>query len=341
MTMLIKIEKIEPQLCFDIEVEGTNCFFANGILAHNSNGGIIRKVGGTAEDIYFQSRERVLSIESDNAGFCFWGHSIRNELNEMFNRIEKVCPGKTGYVQVFGEWAGGNIQKGVGITGLDKFFMVFGIRISEDAECTIWEPKAVYDEVFKFEIHPSIYDKYFFKTWKLEIDFNNPALMQNELVRITDEVEKDCPLARYFKPNAEMGSLIGEGVVWVVDAGQDCGFDASSVMFKVKGSLHSVSKVRTVASVDVEKVKSIADFVEYAVTENRLEQMFQKAQELQLEMSTKSTGAFLRLVQADVIKEEQDTMVASQIEPKDIGGQVATKSREFWFKKLEEAVKLV
>lgn len=336
MTTLIKIEKIQPQLCFDIEVEDTNCFFANGILAHNSNGGIIRKVGGTAEDIYFQSRERVLSIESDNAGFCFWGHSIRNELSEMFDRIEKACPGKTGYVQVFGEWAGGSIQKGVGVTGLDKFFMVFGIRISEDAECTTWEPKVVYDEVFKFEIHPSIYDKYFFKTWKLEIDFNNPALMQNELVRITDEVEKDCPMARYFKPNAEMGSLIGEGVVWVVEEGQDCGFDVSSVMFKVKGAAHSVSKVKTVASVDVEKVKSIADFVEYAVTENRLEQMFQKAQELQLEMSTKSTGAFLRLVSADVIKEELDTMVASQIEPKDIGGQVATKSREFWFKKLEE-----
>lgn len=307
---------------------------------HGSNGGIIRKVGGGVEDIYFQSRERVLSIESDNAGFCFWGHSIRNELNEMFNRIEKACPGKTGYVQVFGEWAGGSIQKGVGVTGLDKFFMVFGIRISEDAECTTWEPKAVYDEVFKFEIHPSIYDKYFFKTWKLKIDFNCPGLMQNELVRITEEVEKDCPVARYFKPNAEMGSLIGEGAVWVIEEGQDCGFDVSSVMLKVKGEKHSVSKVRTVASVDVEKVKSIADFVEYAVTENRLEQMFQKAQELQLELSTKSTGTFLRLVQADVIKEELDTMVASQIEPKDIGSQVATKSREFWFKKLEEAVKL-
>lgn len=303
---------------------------------HGSNGAAVRKVGGTADDIYFQSRERVLSLESDNAGFWFWGNSIRTELNEMFNRIEKACPGKTGYVQVFGEWAGGSIQKGVGVTGLDKFFMVFGIRISEDAECTAWEPKSVYDEVFKFEVHPSVFDKYFFKTWKIEVDFANPGLVQNEFVRITEEVEKDCPVARYFKPNAEIGSLIGEGVVWVVADGQDPGFDVSSLMFKVKGEKHAVSKVKTLASVDVEKVKSIADFVDYAVTENRLEQMFQKMIELQMDMSTKSTGDFIRLVMQDAVKEETDTMVASRIEPKDIGGVVAIKSREFWFKKLEE-----
>jgi hypothetical protein len=340
MTMLIKIEKIEPQLCFDIEVEDTNCFFANGILVHNSNGGIVRKVGGTAEDIYFQSRERILSLESDNASFWFWGNSIRAELNDMFNRIEKACPGKTGYIQVFGEWAGGSIQSGVGLTGLDKFFMVFGIRVSEDAECTDWEPKVVYDEVFKFEVHPSVFDKYFFKTWKIEIDFSNPALMQNELVRITQEVEADCPVARYFKPDAEIGCLIGEGVVWVVEEGQDCGFDVSSVMMKIKGAKHSVSKVKTVAEVDVEKVKSIADFIEYAATENRLEQMFQKAVELQLEISAKSTGAYIKLVVGDILKEELDVMAASQIEPKDIGGPLATKAREFWFKKVEESVNL-
>jgi hypothetical protein len=221
------------------------------VKIHGSNGGIVRPVGGKAEDIYFQSRERILSIESDNAGFAFWGESIRENLNFMFDRIEKACPGKTGFIQVFGEWAGGNIQKGVGVNGLDKFFTVFGIRISEDAESTAWEPKGVFDKVFDTEIHPSIYDKYFFKTWVLDIDFANPGLMQNELVRITDEVEADCPVARHFKPDAEQGTLIGEGVVWTIAPYQKADWDVSSLMFKVKGAAH-VNGIMKIFGLDVD-----------------------------------------------------------------------------------------
>ena len=42
---------------------------------------------------------------------------------------------------------------------------------------------------------------------------------------------------------------------------------------KVKGEKHSSSKVKKLASVDVEKLNSIKDFVDYAVTESRLEQV--------------------------------------------------------------------
>ncbi len=51
------------------------------VKIHGSNAGIVRPVNGNASDIYFQSRERLLSIESDNAGFCFFGEANR----EVFN----------------------------------------------------------------------------------------------------------------------------------------------------------------------------------------------------------------------------------------------------------------
>ena len=91
------------------------------------------------------------------------------------------------------------------------------------------------------------------------------------------------------------------------------------------------SKVRTTAMVDVEKAKSAADFVDYAVTENRLKQMFDKMIELGHPIDQTQTGTFIKLVQADVFKEEIDTMVASLLEAKDVGGLIARRAKDFWF----------
>lgn len=44
----------------------------------------------------------------------------------------------------------------------------------------------------------------------------------------------------------------------------------------MKGEKHSASKVKTLAAVDPERLVNITEFVEYAVTENRLEQGTQK-----------------------------------------------------------------
>ena len=91
------------------------------------------------------------------------------------------------------------------------------------------------------------------------------------------------------------------------------------------------SKVRTTAMVDVEKAKSAADFVEYAVTENRLKQMYDKMSELGHPIDQTQTGTYIKLVQADVFKEEIDTMVASLLEAKDVGGLIARRAKDFWF----------
>jgi hypothetical protein len=33
-------------------------------------------------------------------------------------------------ITIYGEWCGGNIQKGVGITNLEKSFFIFGVKIT-------------------------------------------------------------------------------------------------------------------------------------------------------------------------------------------------------------------
>ena len=307
-------------------VEGT-------VKVHGTNAGLVRPVGGG--DIVAQSRERELSIESDNAGFALWVEANKDSLQKLFDEIERVTKPTSGFVQVFGEWAGGNIQSGVGVNGLPKFLMVFGIRISEDAEPQVWEPREVYDAVFGAWTHPDVYHKYQFKNWELTIDFDNPALMQNDMVELTDQVERDCPVARFFKPDAEPDTLVGEGIVWTLkNRGEHEGHQLPHLVWKVKGAAHSVSKVKTTAMVDVEKAKSAADFVEYAVTDNRLKQMFDKMDELGHPKDPSQTGTYIKLVQADVFKEEMDVIVASILDVKEVSRAISIRSRKYWFENI-------
>jgi predicted restriction endonuclease len=97
----------------------------------------------------------------------------------------------------------------------------------------------------------------------------------------------------------------------------------------VKGEKHSSSKVKKLASVDVEKLNSIKDFVDYAVTESRLEQGLG---EIGLDM--KKTGEFLKWIKQDVFKEESDTLKENNLEMKDIGKELSNKARKWYYKVL-------
>ena len=92
------------------------------------------------------------------------------------------------------------------------------------------------------------------------------------------------------------------------------------------------SKVKTTAMVDVEKAKSAADFVEYAVTDNRLKQMFDKMDELGHPKDQSQTGTYIKLVQADVLKEESDVIVASLLDVKVVNRGIAVATRDYWLK---------
>ena len=155
------------------------------------------------------------------------------------------------------------------------------------------------------------------------------------MVELTNQVERDCPVARFFKPDAEPDTLIGEGVVWTLkNRGEHEGHQLPHLVWKVKGSAHSVSKVKTTAMVDVEKAKSASDFVEYAVTDNRLKQMFDKMDEIGHPKDQTQTGTYIKLVQADVLKEETDTLVASLLEVRDVAGLIARRAKDFWFENI-------
>lgn len=311
--------------------------FRGTVKLHGTNAAVVIAKDGTW---HCQSRERIITPESDNAGFAAWVYGNKDYWNKVAKGLAGGCLNDDECVQVYGEWCGGNIQKGVGLSGLPKMFIIFGMRFSADAESQEWADLGNWLSFFEHKDKPdNIFCSIDFPAYNVTIDFNSPTLVQNKLVEITEAIEKDCPVARHFLPDST-DELIGEGAVWEVDFNGD--FELPDVLhntfsglrFKVKGEKHSASKVKTIAPVDVDKVKSIDAFVEYACTENRLKQGLDKLTEMGLELSTKSTGDYIKWVMQDILKEELDTMVASGIEPRDVNGQIARKAREFFMNNL-------
>lgn len=153
----------------------------------------------------------------------------------------------------------------------------------------------------------------------MEIDFNMPELSQNKLSELTIAVEEECPVGKAFG-----FSGVGEGIVWT------CEYKGVVHRFKVKGEKHSVSKVKTLAAVDVEKINGIREFVDYAVTENRFNQGLEKTYLNGEPIAIEKIGQLMKWVIGDIIKEETDTMVANNIEPKEIAKYVSAKVKEMF-----------
>lgn len=296
--------------------------FTGTVKLHGTNAAVVYSKD---HGLYAQSRERILSVESDNAGFAFYVESNREYFE---NQLAKICGMYNHHVAViYGEWAGGNIQKGVGICNQEKSFYPFLIKYFTESGKEEWYlPYAPInktdDDSWLHVPEIKMYAITSFPTFTLEIDFNHPELVRNDLIRITEEVEHECPVAKAFGHSG-----IGEGVVWTAD------WNGKQYRFKVKGEKHSSSKVKTLASVDTDKVESCQKFAEYVVTESRFEQALQ-AVFPDGKLDVKQIGALLKWMNTDIIKEEMDTLVANNLEFKEVVKYVADATKKLFFERI-------
>lgn len=286
--------------------------FSGTVKLHGTNSGVSIDREG---NIWAQSRENIITVEKDNAGFAWFVESNKDLFKQLFSTLD--FDGYD-YITIFGEWAGGNIQKGVAINGLPKMFVIFDIKRSYDS---VEQGNNVYstEEEIKTLRSPenSVYNIYDFKTFEVYVDFNDPAAIQNKIVELTMEVEKECPVGKEF------GSIgIGEGIVFTYRDE-----NGTKYRFKSKGELHSNSKVKKLASVDTDKLNSVKEFVEYSVTENRLKQGVEKVFGIGGELDIKKTGEFLKWLVSDIMREEQDTLKDNNLEPKDVTSAISVKGR--------------
>lgn len=304
---------------FDPSIKKPTLTFKGTVKIHGTNAGVSYN---NEHGMWAQSKNDVITPENDNYGFAFFAYS--NE--DFFVKSLKEFAAKNDIdldeytITVYGEWAGEGIQKGMGISNHPKSLFVFRVKISKPG-----------DEDFKsFWIDASdfprdednrIYHVDDFGTYEIDVDFNMPQLVTNKLADITIEVENECPVAKKLGYTG-----IGEGIVWNVV------FNGENYNFKVKGEKHSVTKVKKLVKIDVEKLNSIKEFVDYAMTENRFEQAIQTVFG-EDELDVKKMGDYIRWCIKDIMTEEMDTMNENGLEPKDVNKYISTKAREMFFDK--------
>ncbi|MDX8383175.1 MAG: RNA ligase family protein [Ghiorsea sp.] len=277
---------------------------------HGTNGSFSIDEDGKIDAIFARNRE--ISLAEDNAGFCAFIEGNRllietSELSQLHNCV------------VFGEYAGKGIQKGVAIAELEKMFVVFGVYDKTN-------DKFIDFSTILNSPLGKIYSINQFPSFSVRIDFEHPENAQNIIVDMVTDVENECPVGKVFGVSG-----IGEGIVF--SRTDDL---SSEFYFKAKGLKFLSTKVKTIASVDVEKLNSINEFVEYACTENRMCQGMDEMRKDGVEITRQSTGIFMSWLINDILTEEGPAMCESGLCKKDIGSALCACARRRYSQECEK-----
>lgn len=276
--------------------------------------------------IWFQSREKVITPEKDNAGSAFFGTMKKEVLREIIEQVRtcyNIPDDET--VMLCSEWAGGNVQKGVGISNIEKSMFIYAIKISKPEDENFVSYYVDY-EGFR-SIENKIYNMLDFKTYNINVDFNCPMLMQNKIIELTLDVEARCPVSDWFTPEVE--NLIGEGIVFT-----NLDREGNRLMFKSKGDKHAgKSKVKTLKVVDDVKLKAALDLADRVTPVWRLAQMLEKTFDFMngAKLNRSKMGEFIKNVIADVVKEETLAFQEANLELKDVAKYIQEEAKKYFF----------
>ena len=294
-------------------------YFAT-VKLHGTNAGIRLLEDGT---LVAQSRSRDLTPEDDNAGFAAFVVEHAELIRKfLFNNKPGV---------VFGEWCGGNIQKGVALNQLQKQFVVFA--------ATDWseEPQLVPFLTFFVVRADGTHDLVEIENPCVDIDFARPDEVVATFEELTSETEDECPYAAHYGVKG-----IGEGLVWTpgliqwdtVDHPLDWTCYDSRLWFKTKGEKHGNAAVKSTVKVRVQadRVDDMNALVAEICPEWRLQQGVTELAAQGVEREKKNTGAYLKWIATDVLKEQKDMIEASGFESGIVMGEISKIARIFWFK---------
>jgi len=333
-TQYVGYDEVANKAVVDRAIKMPTLEYVGTVKLHGTNASIILHEDG---EVSFHSKNQILGMftsresgqiigKSDNAGFF---HEMSSKKDAIYNLfldamiLSRKLHGKVIYpIKISGEWCGQGVQKGVAVSFLPKkSLFIFGVKFGvEGGWCPVLETLNIQSN------GDDIYNITQFPVSVLNIDFNAPKLSQNKLVEATLEVEDVCPVG---KSMGILQSTLGEGLVWTPtdrDLVEDTG-----TWFKTKGKKHSVSKTKSVAPVDIEKINSVNEFVDYAITTNRLQQALQE-----VGLDEKLFGKFIGWVSKDVHKEELDTLEKNNLTMKDVGSKIASRARDFYLQELNK-----
>lgn len=280
--------------------------FTGTVKLHGTNAGIRVDPDGT---VTAQSRNRVLSIQDDNAGFAAWLHGHADEYREL----ARWCYGTRNAVTFFGEWIGPGIQKGVAVCSApDREFVGFAIAL-EHPDGVVW--RAWYGEGTAAVLSTH------------EVDFGDADSIdafEQRAQAAADEVGRVCPHA-----NRQHGILgPGEGVVW-------CNYD-TGLLFKTKARGFEEStrlpRIREDRG-DVDHAAATR-FVSDTVTAHRLHQGLEHLRDQGLAPVPENTRQFIRWVSDDIGGEHVEELLHAGLVWRDVSKLISREAARWYLNRV-------
>ena len=315
-----------------IKLHGANC----AIQCHNDG------------KLVPQSRTTELSPENDFAGFAKWAR----ETEGYWKSPGKFHPRND--VVVYGEWIGKGINKdAVAVSSLpNKVFAVFAAKplypekytpivesVMRDGKMIdnpdfawsqdlIIEPLAL--EALVHDIPDTYVLPWYSKSFVIDWSKTDDGLA-DVVAQINDWVHQVELVDPWVKSKFNIDGT-GEGLVFYPMSKEHVGAENfGNLAFKAKGEKHRVVKTKEPVQVSATAAASIDQFVDLVLTDARLEQGANAVGGTGFDK--KLVGKFLAWVSADVEKETQDELQASNLTWKQVQKAVSERARTWYLGK--------
>ncbi len=313
---------------------------------HGSNAGVSFS---EPDGFWVQSRTGIITPDDDNAQCARYAMENESAWVDIIMDLaeEHNIDLNTNIITVYYEWCGQGIQKNTAVQGLPKMAIIFKyFRVSavdyqepDDSDDTVepngtfWLETCVAGKPVQ-NPEARIWNVCTFNTYEFQIDFNDPRAALSYMDDIVkNKIEESSPVGEYFNITGN----VGEGMIVTFS------FKDKMYTFKVKGSAHAPAK-KPIDPEDSEKMDA-AQKVAYALASEltpawRLEQMFALANDTinGNVPDIRNMGLYLKLVNADILKEEADVIAEAGLVPKDIYPFVGRIAREFYKDMLDSAI---
>ena len=300
--------KPAPTLLFEgsVKLHGANCAVSFDL---------------TDGTLQAQSRKHLLTPSNDPDGFAHFVAQHTEAFRDLMRfYAERYAwqAGPAGRITLYGEWAGTGIKADVAIAELPPTFYLFALRYTpagHDNPFPQHDPSLWFDSRYPKALGFTGLDHVLhYPTYQLKISFENTAALheaETQLRALTENVAQCCPVAQ---SHGVTGA--GEGIVWVHQS------TTRRVLFKTKGVAHQVIKGNGIAST-APRLSSVQDFVDYAVTPNRLKQIESETP------GTKDALTFAEALWQDVWAEEGSVITANGLSEQAVRSAIVDAAHDY------------
>ncbi|RPA92386.1 hypothetical protein L873DRAFT_1817708 [Choiromyces venosus 120613-1] len=287
--------------------------FRGTVKIHGTNATLVFRDCDNLADVTIQSRNKVLVVglaNGDNHGTAEFLAGVPLERLAQLVFGEKKAKFKT--MVIAGEFAGKGVMKGVGISQLERFFMVFNICIDD-----LWQDMGRHPGVALPQYR--VFNIMQYKTFRVTINlYTDTTAVEHQMMTYTQDIGHECPVAK-----ALGGSGPGEGIVWTMlvpirhHNRRILGFKTKDERFLGTAYAPRIPPQTPVANTMIaeESNTPVDDFVNYAVGERRLEQGVEYMMEMGIPLKMENVNRFNRWVINDTLKEESEQMKDLKVHP--------------------------